>query len=186
MKSIPITQPGLGRVGAAWLLAPVMAVSLAGSAVGEEKPAEPGAAADLTPVARSEHGGIGVGVVAGEPTGLSLKAWLNEESALDAGFAWSFSDRTSFHIHADYLWHNFNLLPVSTGEAPVYVGVGARIKFKDDNDDTRFGIRIPVGIAYHFPNVPVDVFAEIAPVLDVAPDTEFDINGGVGVRYYFR
>jgi hypothetical protein len=186
MKMIPmfVSTPGIVVVKT------LAALSLAGwcaSAMAEEKPnQDAAAAAALTPVARQEHGGFGVGVIAGEPTGLSLKAWLDEHSAVDAGLAWSFSDHTSFHIHADYLWHNFSLLPVSEGQLPVYVGVGARIKVRDQNDDTRFGVRIPVGLAYHFPNVPVDLFAEVAPVLDLAPRTRFSLNGGVGVRYYFR
>jgi hypothetical protein len=168
------------------LVAPVLTVAMLQAGGAEGQPAGEAAPMPAPRAVHAERGGIGVGFIAGEPTGLSLKAWLTEESAVDAGFAWSFSDKTSFHIHADYLWHNYTLLPVSQGELPVYAGVGARIKFKDKNDDTRFGVRIPVGIAYHFPNVPVDIFAEVAPVLDLAPDTEFDINGGVGVRYYFR
>ncbi|MBI3192543.1 MAG: hypothetical protein HYZ36_07755 [Pedosphaera parvula] len=141
----------------------------------------------MSPVAHSEVGGFGAGVLAGEPSGLSFKLWLTPESALDAGFAWSFKDDGSFHVHADYLWHNFDLLPVSEGKLPVYVGIGGRVKFEErGNQDTRAGVRLPVGIAYEFPNVPVEVFLEVAPILDLTPATKFSINGGIGVRYYFR
>jgi hypothetical protein len=30
-----------------------------------------------------------------------------------------------------------------------------------------------------------DIYVEMAPVLDLAPDTDVDLTGGVGFRYYF-
>ena len=50
---------------------------------------------------------MGAGIILGEPTGVSLKYWLTETSALDAGFTWSFVDENAFQIQADYLIHNF-------------------------------------------------------------------------------
>lgn len=41
-----------------------------------------------------------------------------------------------------------------------------------------------VGVTYLFSDVPVDLFAEIAPVLDVRPDVNLDINGAIGFHYY--
>ena len=52
--------------------------------------------------------------------------------------------------------------------------------------DSRIGIRIPVGLAYLVESEPLDVFVEIVPLLDLAPDTEFDLNASVGARYFFR
>lgn len=43
-----------------------------------------------------------------------------------------------------------------------------------------------VGVTCLFSDVPVDLFAEIAPVLDVTPDVKLDINGAIGFCYYFR
>jgi len=31
-----------------------------------------------------------------------------------------------------------------------------------------------------------DVFVEVVPILDIVPDTEFEINAGIGARFYFR
>jgi hypothetical protein len=50
----------------------------------------------------------------------------------------------------------------------------------------RLGVRIPFGIAYQFSEVPVDVFLEIVPVLDLNPSTSGSINAALGVRYYFK
>jgi hypothetical protein len=60
--------------------------------------------------------------------------------------------------------------------------VGARLGFGDVVD---LGVRIPVGIAYEFANDPFELFFEIVPVLNLYPGTDFDANGGFGVRYYF-
>jgi len=146
------------------------------------------------PEARSDNG-LGVGLIVGEPTGISVKKWIGETRAVDAAAAWSFSGNESFQFHADYLFHNFSLLQPKDfkGRLPVYFGVGCRIKLKDTNEekgrndeDTLLGIRIPLGISYLFADAPVDLFVEVVPILDVAPDTDLDINAAIGVRFYFQ
>jgi hypothetical protein len=42
-----------------------------------------------------------------------------------------------------------------------------------------------VGLAYAFADVPIDLFLEVAPILNVVRDTEFDLEGGIGARFYF-
>jgi hypothetical protein len=32
----------------------------------------------------------------------------------------------------------------------------------------------------------VDVFLEIVPLVDLAPDTDFELNASVGARWFFR
>jgi len=132
---------------------------------------------------------FGIGVIIGEPTGLSVKYWLDEERAIDGAAAWSYSENDSFQLHGDYLIHNDELLEAN--ELPVYYGIGARLKFKDDDGRGRnengaiFGIRVPLGITYLFDEEPLDLFFELVPVLDLAPDFDLDINAAVGLRYYF-
>jgi hypothetical protein len=53
-------------------------------------------------------------------------------------------------------------------------------------EDSQAGIRFPIGLSWLAERVPVELFAEIVPVLEFAPDTDGDIDGGVGVRYYFK
>src|SRR5258706_11060011 len=75
---------------------------------------------------------FGAGVILGEPTGASLKYWLNDTMAIDGAIGASFYHETDLGIHGDILWHNFDLLPVPRGKLPVYFGVGARVKFRDN------------------------------------------------------
>ncbi len=129
----------------------------------------------------AQDSGFGVGVIIGEPTGVSLKTWLSQKSAVDAGIAWSLTNDW-FHIHADYLIHNFDLIDVSKGQLPFYFGFGAKMGI---GNDFSFGARVPVGLAYLFDEAPLDVFVEVVPALQLISDIKFDMNGGIGIRYWF-
>ncbi|SMO49692.1 hypothetical protein [Gracilimonas mengyeensis] len=129
-----------------------------------------------------EGGDLGIGVMLGEPTGLSFKLWNNDRSALAFGAAWSFGAYDALHLHGDYLLHSwFN--EVDQGELAFYYGIGARFLFADP--DSKVGVRVPFGLNYHIQDAPVDVFIEAVPILNLTPATEFDGNGALGIRYYF-
>jgi hypothetical protein len=136
------------------------------------------------PSASDMQGRFGVGVIFGEPTGVSLKYFITDTIAVDGGVGWAFHHHTDLHLHSDILWHDFDLIPVPEGKLPLYFGVGVRLKVEDHADD-RFGIRVPVGVSYLFERLPIDIFAEIAPVLDLAPSTRGGLTAGVGVRWWF-
>ena len=137
---------------------------------------------DLT----EDHAGkLGLGIILGEPTGLSAKYWLNETLALDGAAGWSTHDDSDFYAHSDLLVHSFDLIPVPKGRLPVYIGGGAFVRVRDAQHDNQVGVRVPVGISYMFENAPVDIFAEVAPGMDVSPSTRVDFTGGIGIRYWF-
>jgi hypothetical protein len=133
--------------------------------------------------AAAASGPLGIGIILGEPTGLSGELWLGNDRVIDGAAAWSFRDDPALHLHADYLFYHFDLFDVTTGRLPLYYGVGGRIRFEDD---TNVGIRFPVGLEYIFAEAPLDVFVEIAPLLELAPSTDFSLNGAVGIRYFLR
>ena len=134
-------------------------------------------------VANAQSKGIGLGLIVGEPTGISFKYWTGSTTAFDAALAWSFSDEGAFHIHGDYIFHNFTLITIPEGKLPFYYGIGARIKTAND---TKLGVRVPLGLAYLFNSAPIDIFLEIVPILDLTPKTDFAINAALGARYYFN
>jgi len=127
----------------------------------------------------------GVGLLIGEPTGITYKRWLTDESAFDVGLAWSVSSEANVTVHSDYLFHKPDAITLGDSDKtlPFYYGAGLRLRFGDD--DTEFGVRIPLGVAYYLKEKPIELFSEIVPLVDLAPDTEFEINGNIGVRYYF-
>jgi hypothetical protein len=129
----------------------------------------------------------GIGVIIGEPTGFSGKVWWNNSVAFDGGVAWSFVNHPSFHIHSDVLWHNWKVLDDAfevddSARFPLYFGIGGRIKA---GDDTRVGIRFVVGGSYIFEYSPFDIFCEIVPIMDFAPETELSFNAAFGARFWF-
>jgi hypothetical protein len=131
----------------------------------------------------AQSNGIGLGLIIGEPTGISGKFWTGSTTAFDAGLAWSFIDENAFQIHADYLFHNIRLITVSEGKLPFYYGIGARLKTANE---IKVGVRVPLGLAYLFQNLPIDIFVEVVPILDIIPKTDFQINAALGARYFFN
>ena len=128
-------------------------------------------------------GNVGLGVMVGEPTGVSLKVWSGSRTALDAAAGWSLGEGDWIYVHGDYLWHRYEF-DVDEGSLPFYFGIGARVLVHEGHD-SRVGIRVPLGLDYLFANHRWDIFIEVAPVIDLAPDTDFDVSGGLGARYYF-
>jgi hypothetical protein len=131
--------------------------------------------------ASAQSKGFGLGVIFGEPTGVSLKQWVSSQNAIDAGIAWSFKGDGYLHIHGDYLWHFPQAINSEQRFVP-YAGIGGRLGF---SSDVVLGVRGVGGLAWWPKGVPLDVFAELAPVFDLAPSTDFDLMGGIGVRYFF-
>jgi hypothetical protein len=129
--------------------------------------------------AQSRPGNTELGIILGEPTGISAKFWQSGTTAIDAAAAWSFEGEESLHLHVSYLKHK----PLDTQEGGLYLyyGLGARALFADD---PRFGARIPVGLQYNIQNTRLSLFFEVAPTFDLIPETEFGVNGGLGVRYF--
>ncbi len=133
--------------------------------------------------AQAQDGGFGLGVILGEPTGIGGKLWTGRGTAIDGAVAWSFNKKSSMHVHGDFLLHKFRLSEVEKGELLPYYGIGGRIKFEDDS---RLGVRFPLGIDYLFEKSPFDIFLEIVPILDLAPSTDFSLNVAIGFRYFFE
>lgn len=139
----------------------------------------------------AEKGVFGAGLIVGEPTGVSGKYYLSDDRAIDMAIGGAIIGR-GIQVHADFLWHPWLLDQKESFALPVYLGVGGRILNHDgggdEDDHLRIGVRAPVGILFDFTRIPLDVFAEVAGVLDYrTSDGPFalDINGGIGARYYF-
>ena len=131
----------------------------------------------------AQDSGFGAGVMLGEPTGLSGKAWVSRQNAIDMGLAYSFRNRGYFHVHGDYLWHFPDVIR-SEERFPLYVGIGGRLAVGKGSGI--FGVRIPFGIAYWLRSAPIEIFLEAAPIVDLAPATELSGNGGIGARFFFK
>jgi len=122
---------------------------------------------------------FGLGLVIGEPSGLNAQFFWGPKSAVDVTAAWSWNDW--FMTTADFQVYDY------IGDAPRewrwYYGLGGCLAVPE-KDDGILGIRIPLGIKYHIPHSQVDLWAEVAPALQVIPDTEAEFHGGLGVTLW--
>lgn len=128
------------------------------------------------------YSGLGLGIVAGDPTGITAKYWTSKNTALCGACGWSFRREGYLHINGDFVYHNFKLFPVEKGELPLYFGLGGRLALKDDPE---IGIRIPVGILYLFEDAPFDAFFELSPYLNLYPRTDMFLSASLGGRFFF-
>ena len=119
--------------------------------------------------ALAERGPFGLGIIVGEPTGISGKYQLSTKNAIDGAVAWSLDGDNELHLHGDYLYHWYEVVTVEKGSLPLFAGVGGRFRFRENRDD-EVGVRFPVGLTYLFDDAPFDVFLEVAPILELAPD----------------
>jgi len=145
----------------------------------------------------AQRDGFGLGFILGEPTGISFKGWLNDTRAIDGAVAWDLNHNNTLNLHADYLFHNYDLIRVNKGALPLYFGPGVRfrawqdgrywrhVEWHDTEGRADLAFRFPVGLAYQFDRAPLDVFLEFAPAIGLLPATYFDIDGGLGMRYWF-
>jgi hypothetical protein len=143
---------------------------------------------------------FGLGLELGAPTGIVGKYFFSSDRAIDFGVGdiYNYFDRFGLHIYADYLFHPVSLVSTPEFELPLYVGLGGRFwDFEDrggpGNPDSAFalGFRVPVGIAFDFNNVPLDIFVQVVPVFDIffnyGPHTAYlDFDASVGIRYWFN
>jgi hypothetical protein len=146
---------------------------------------------------------FGLGLELGEPFGLTGKYFLNADRALDFGVGeiYDYYYYRGYHVYGDYLWHPVSLASTDAFELPFYVGLGGRFwGWEDRRVQQRYvtgsalGFRVPVGVAFDFNSIPLDVFVEVVPTLDLFFDRPngYDrtlylfIDASVGIRYWFN
>ncbi|CAN5555798.1 hypothetical protein BH10BDE1_BH10BDE1_35970 [soil metagenome] len=132
-------------------------------------------------------GPFGVGIVIGDPTGLSANYRLSPLRSIDGAVAWAFGSDPGFELHSDYLWHRAGVLHAEKVSFDLHYGIGARLMSLSDRHDerTRFGLRLPVGLSTDFNQNAIEVFGEIALAMNLVPSTAADLDFGVGARVYF-
>jgi hypothetical protein len=120
----------------------------------------------------------GVGLIIGDPLGVTVKYWLDTRSAWDFALGSQLS-LAGVGVHADYLYH----IPVisDTPEAPLYVGGGAFLG--GGGNQFNAGLRGVVGMTYIFEE-PFDIFMQLSPTLAVSPNFDFYFTFSIGGRIY--
>jgi hypothetical protein len=82
---------------------------------------------------QAQNQGVGIGAQVTSPAGLSLKTWVDDNSALSSALSFSISENTSsFYLHLDYLRHKAYDQPGwDVGELSYYYCGGSRFIWQE-------------------------------------------------------
>ncbi|MGA2297953.1 MAG: hypothetical protein ABSG15_10435 [FCB group bacterium] len=138
---------------------------------------------------------FGFGLLLGDPLGLTIKYWTNQENALDAYLGESYFGAT--RIGADYLWHfdAFNSKVVKMYAGPgltIGFGNGRYYFYNEDHDrfyyrsdeGTGFGGRVILGINIIPRRTPIEIILEAGVLVGISPAFGTAIDTGLGIRFY--
>jgi len=134
---------------------------------------------------------FGVGFALGDPSGISAKIPTSEMNAINLVMGYDVDPAPGdgdccndgrLYVGGDYVWYNYNLIPVSVGKLPLYYGPGVWASIANNSS---IGIRAVLGLEYQFANAPFDMFLEIGPGIRIVPNTSGDVSAGLGARFFF-
>ncbi|NQV72104.1 hypothetical protein HQ496_03200 [bacterium] len=134
-------------------------------------------------VAQRTSGSLGFGAQFGSPSGFSLNMYQAGGMSYDFLAAWDLD-------HFFFL-NGHGIFERPLGNSPnvrLQYGPGLFVGFYDDGpnkDDTVAGISATLGLSLMPNNGPFEVYVRLTPRLNVVPDTDGAIGGGLGLRYYF-
>lgn len=139
---------------------------------------------------------FGLGAQLGDPFGLTARYKLSKENSIDGAIGTGSHD--DLNIHADYLWHHYKLFRLGRAWFDAYFGPGVRMRDRekdncrknvncndDDDDGIAIGPRGVGGLMFDFKNPRVELFVELAAVLELVPDSDGDVDFSTGGRYFF-
>jgi hypothetical protein len=130
--------------------------------------------------AQRAPGDVGIGGQVGSPSGVTLKVYRPGFPSYDILAAWDLNEFFFVNVHGLYERHLGNSERVHFFFGPGgFVGVDQ----EPEEDELIAGASGRLGL-----NVIIErfeIYAQITPRISVVPDTEGDVGGGVGLRYYF-
>jgi hypothetical protein len=133
--------------------------------------------------ARAESGSFGLGLILGQPTGVTGAYQLSDRTAIDAAVGLGWVDARRFYLHVEFDYFLPRLISGGSAELSAYLGIGGF--FYDLRDDPGLGVRAPFGLSLDFTSVPLQLFLEASLLLFLTPDVDLDVRGALGFRYYF-
>lgn len=133
----------------------------------------------LVPPAHAQRGSgsVNLGFQVGQPGGVTLKLYRNEQIAYDGLFTIDGDDFARVSVHR--VWER----PLPDSLMYLYYGPGMFIGGQNlDVDPTlEIGLRAKLGLNFYADRF--EVFLHVAPGLHVRPDLDPHIAAGVGLRY---
>lgn len=127
---------------------------------------------------------VGIGFQVGDPTGLNLQFYRATGMYTDILFAWDLDDFFFVNVHG--LWDQHL---DARQRLHVYYGPGAFLGVRDrkrgedfDRNNPVVGLSGNLGLNLVFGRA--ELFGQVTPRLSLTPGTDFNLGGGVGMRFF--
>lgn len=132
---------------------------------------------------------FGIGVIAGEPTGVTAKYWVGKNALIANMGVSSFGVPRmdiGYTFHFNTFGSRFVKSYATTGFA-LGVGEGGSILFDEldaHGDEMRFGLRFAFGVNILLARVPLEFFIEAGTLRGIGSKERGGIDASVGARLY--
>lgn len=132
--------------------------------------------------AQRRQGDVGVGIQFGSPSGLTVKVYTPSAMSFDLLAAWDLDDFVFLNVHGLYERHLGD-----SEQAHVFFGPGVFVGIRDrgNNFDSESVIGVSGRVGLGFIIEKVEIYGQVTPRLSIVPDSNTDMGGGIGFRYYF-
>lgn len=147
----------------------------------------------LSALSKAQAKDFGLGIILMGPTGVSTNYFFEKNKSIDTALSWDLNDDDqTFYLHSTYLLHKPKLIKIDRAALDLHFGGGARLISWDDrpgkhdkhDDELYLGLRAACGLSYTFERA-IEIFSELSLTMDMIPDTDADVDFGIGARYYF-
>lgn len=136
--------------------------------------------------AQRTSGAVGLGGQLGEPSGITLKIYNANAPSYDFLAAWDLEDFFFLNGHALFE-HDLRAENIEQ-ELEWFIGPGAYLGIIDRSppadDDLIIGISGTAGLSLIIDRQ-FEIYGQVTPRIALIPDTDGDLGGGLGFRYYF-
>lgn len=139
-----------------------------------------------------EPTGFGVGIYMGAPTGLGALNLAHRHKSITRQIyvSWDLQKEQVRGV-LDQVWTIYTARLEDGTQFPVYVGGRGWFQLNEYNTTIGFtgfyntiGVGLPVGAIYQHQEVGIEGYVELTPALQIAPNFQFGMQAGVGVRFY--
>jgi hypothetical protein len=139
---------------------------------------------------------FGLGVIGGDPNGLSGKLYLGSRThAVDFALAYRLwgPNGSAYYAHSTYLVHPNEFRELDGVVLSWHMGIGgylaiATVDLGDGQSSSALGLgaRAPIGIDFDLEAFPLQFFVDVALNIGLIPTTYASAEGNLGLRYYFK
>jgi hypothetical protein len=127
------------------------------------------------------------GLVIGGPVGLTVASSVFERVSVHGllGHLGKETGALLFALDAVYELPEIFGAIGDHGYTSTWFGAGLRYASGVEEQSATFGARVPFGVSYFLRAAPIELFASVAVGVNVVPEADTVIDGGVGIRLGF-